>query len=122
MKARVALGLNDVKPSWVIELHWPIHQIGLVNMGLPLVDSGHMEDAVAVAAELRRWKLLLGWHSLPVSGAIGISVSAVATLQGSRGFREASEGRTVRPTSSRFVAPARSLWMRSSPHPRPEAE
>jgi len=72
--------LNDVKPSGVEGFDWPIHQIGLVNMGLPLVDNGYMEDAARVAAELGRWEFMVSWQILPIPGGTGTPFNALATF------------------------------------------
>lgn len=72
--------LNDVKPSGVEGFDWPIHQIGLVNLGLPLVDNGYLEDAAGIAAELGRWEFMLSWQILAIPGGTGSPFNATATF------------------------------------------
>ncbi len=72
--------LNDVKPSGVDGFDWPIHQIGLVNMGLPMVDNGYMEDAARVAQELGRWEFMVSWQILEIPGGTGTPFNGLATF------------------------------------------
>ena len=64
--------VNDVQPSGVDGINRPIHQLTQVNLGLPLVDNGYLEDAAETAARLQRWEFRSGdGHAgVPGSGTV----------------------------------------------------
>jgi kynurenine formamidase len=56
----------------------PLHMVGIRDMGLWLGEYWYLEDLAAAAAADGRWDFFLSAHVLPVTGAVGTPVSAVA--------------------------------------------
>ena len=56
----------------------PLHMVGIRDMGLWLGEYWYLEDLAAAAAADGRWDCFLSAHVLPVTGAVGSPVSAVA--------------------------------------------
>jgi kynurenine formamidase len=72
--------VQDVRPSRVEGVNQPIHQIGLMAMGLPLIDNCILEELSAAAAQRRRWTFLVTVNPLRVPGATGGPVNPIATF------------------------------------------
>jgi kynurenine formamidase len=72
--------VQDVRPSRVEGVNQPIHQIGLMSLGLPLIDNCILEDLSQAAAQRRRWTFLLTINPLRVPGATGGPVNPIATF------------------------------------------
>lgn len=72
--------VNDVQPSGVEGINRPIHQLTQVNLGLPLVDNGYLEDAAATAQRLGRWEFMFTLHIMQLRGATAAPFSALATF------------------------------------------
>ena len=72
--------VQDVRPSRVEGVNQPIHQIGLMAMGLPLIDNCILEDLSEAAAQRRRWIFLATVNPLRVPGATGGPVNPIATF------------------------------------------
>ncbi len=58
----------------------PIHLIGLVAMGLHLLDNLWLEDLAAACAEAKRWSFLLTLAPLPIEGGTGSPVNPIAVF------------------------------------------
>lgn len=71
---------NDVRPSGVDGLDSPIHLVGLVAMGLWLLDSAYLEDLAAACGRLERWTFALVCNPLPIRNGTGAPVAPVAIL------------------------------------------
>jgi kynurenine formamidase len=71
---------NDVRPSGVDGLDSPIHLVGLVAMGLWLLDSAYLEDLADACGRLRRWTFALVCNPLPIRNGTGAPVAPVAIL------------------------------------------
>jgi len=56
----------------------PLHMVGIRDMGLWLGEYWYLEDLAAACADDGRWDCFLSAHVLPVTGAVGSPVSAVA--------------------------------------------
>ena len=56
----------------------PLHMVGIRDMGLWLGEYWYLEDLAAACAADGRWDCFLSAHVLPVTGAVGSPVSAVA--------------------------------------------
>ena len=56
----------------------PLHMVGIRDMGLWLGEYWYLEDLAAAGAADGRWDCFLSAHVLPVTGAVGSPVSAVA--------------------------------------------
>lgn len=72
--------VQDVRPSRVEGVNQPIHQIGLMAMGMPLIDNADLEALSEAAAQRRRWTYLLTMNPLRVPGATGGPVNPIATF------------------------------------------
>ena len=72
--------VNDVQPSGVEGLNRPVHQVTQVNIGLPLVDNGYLEDVAREAARRRRWAFMVSWQIPEIVGGTAAPFNAVATF------------------------------------------
>jgi hypothetical protein len=72
--------VNDVQPSGVQGINRPIHQLTQVNLGLPIVDNGYLEDAAEVATNLRRWEFMISWQINKIVGGTAAPFNALATF------------------------------------------
>lgn len=75
-------GVHDPIPPARISDDWPmpIHMIGLVAMGLHLLDNLNLEDVATACAELRRWAFLLVLAPLRIEGGTGSPLNPIALL------------------------------------------
>ncbi len=72
--------VNDVQPSGVQGVNRPVHQLTQVNLGLPLVDNGYLEDVAVEAAKRRRWAFMVSWQIPAVIGGTAAPFNAIATF------------------------------------------
>jgi kynurenine formamidase len=72
--------VNDVQPSGVEGIGRPIHQLTQVNLGLPIVDNGYLEDAAREAAARRRWAFMVSWQIPAIVGGTAAPFNAIATF------------------------------------------
>lgn len=72
-------GISDPMPASPIE-RWPfpIHQVGMVSIGLMLVDNMRLDDLIARCALEERWEFMLQIAPLRLPGATGCPVNPVA--------------------------------------------
>jgi hypothetical protein len=65
--------IQDVQPSgYPMDLLRPIHVVGLVALGLWLIDNMELTEAAAVCAEQERWEFffaMLPWRFVGVTAA-----------------------------------------------------
>jgi len=73
-------GGNDVVPPAYAAMPIPVHIIGLVAMGLWLIDNCDLEELAATAARLSRWEFHLAVCPLVLSGLTSSPVNPVATF------------------------------------------
>jgi len=74
-------GISDAMPFRAIpEWPFPIHQIGIVALGLHLIDNLHLAPLAAACAERGRWDFLLTVNPLRIPGGTGCPVNPVAVL------------------------------------------
>ncbi|MFI4974952.1 MAG: cyclase family protein [Caulobacterales bacterium] len=73
-------GVHDPIPPNQICADWPmpIHMVGLVAMGLHLLDNLNLEDLAAACAEARRWAFLLTLAPLRIEGGTGSPLNPIA--------------------------------------------
>jgi kynurenine formamidase len=73
-------GVHDPIPSGRIAPGWPmpIHMIGLVAMGLHLLDNLNLEDIARACAEESRWAFLLTLAPLRIPGGTGSPLNPIA--------------------------------------------
>ena len=72
-------GISDAMPISGIE-NWPfpIHQVGIVAIGLHLIDNMALGRLATVCAERQRWEFLLTVAPLRIVGGTGCPVNPVA--------------------------------------------
>lgn len=73
-------GVHDPIPPGQIAADWPmpIHMLGLVAMGLHLLDNLNLEDVAAACGELGRWSFLLTLAPLRIEGGTGSPLNPIA--------------------------------------------
>ena len=71
---------QDVQPSGFDEVLMPVHAVGLVAMGLWLLDNCDLEACAATAAELGRWDFQLAVAPVRFAGTSGSPVNPIATF------------------------------------------
>jgi kynurenine formamidase len=72
--------VNDVQPSGVAGINRPIHQLTQVNLGLPLVDNGYLEDVAVEARNRSRWEFMVSWQINRIEGGTASPFNAIATF------------------------------------------
>ena len=74
-------GISDPTPGLGIpDWPFPIHQVGIVGLGLPLIDNMALGAIGSACAEVGRWEFLLTVAPLRVVGGTGCPVNPVAIL------------------------------------------
>jgi kynurenine formamidase len=71
---------QDVAPPTYDGMTGPIHTLGLVAMGMPLIDNCDLEELAATCAELGRWEFQIAVTPLRIAGATGSPVNPVAVF------------------------------------------
>jgi kynurenine formamidase len=71
---------QDVVPSGYLQLALPIHSIGIVAMGLWLLDNCDLELLAATCSRLRRWEFCFTVAPLRIEGGTGSPVNPLATF------------------------------------------
>ncbi|MBU2305275.1 MAG: cyclase family protein [Alphaproteobacteria bacterium] len=73
-------GVHDPIPSGVVHRDWamPIHMLGLVAMGLHLLDNLDLEPLATTCAELGRWEFQLVAAPLRIEGGTGSPLNPIA--------------------------------------------
>jgi kynurenine formamidase len=71
---------QDVRPSGVVGFSMPIHTVGIVAMGLWLIDNCNLEDLAATCAELNRWEFQFFLGPLRFRGATGSPANPIAVF------------------------------------------
>jgi kynurenine formamidase len=75
-------GVHDPIPSGVVHRDWamPIHMLGLVAMGLHLLDNLDLEPCAATCADLGRWSFQLVLAPLRIEGGTGSPLNPIAVF------------------------------------------
>ena len=71
---------HDVDPSGYPTIGLPIHRVGIVAMGLWLIDAGNCEYLVQVCQRLNRWEFMFVVASLVFLNATGCPVNPLAVF------------------------------------------
>ncbi|WP_156749649.1 cyclase family protein [Mycobacterium sp. E1747] len=71
---------NDASPTGYRELHMPIHMIGLVAMGLWLLDNCQLEDLAAACEQRQRWEFQFMLAPIRFQGVTGSPVNPLAVF------------------------------------------
>lgn len=69
---------NDVMPSQYESMSNPIHQVGIVAMGMWILDNPNLEDLAAACRERNRWEFFLTINPLRLSNTTGSPVNPIA--------------------------------------------
>jgi kynurenine formamidase len=71
---------QDVQPSGYDDILMPVHAVGLVAMGLWLLDNCDLEACAATAVELDQWDFQLAVAPVRFAGTSGSPVNPIATF------------------------------------------
>lgn len=71
---------QDVQPSGYDNVLMPVHAVGLVAMGLWLLDNCDFEGCATTAAELGQWEFQLAVAPVRFAGTSGSPVNPIATF------------------------------------------
>jgi kynurenine formamidase len=73
-------GGDDLAPSLVEGVRFPLHALLIAGLGMPLLDNCDLEAVAAEAAMRNRWEFLLTVAPLAIKGGTGSPVNPVATF------------------------------------------
>lgn len=71
-------GVSDVHPSGIDGVRLPIHTVGIVTIGLHLLDNLDLDDLGTACAQEGRWEFLLTIAPLVVEGGTASPVNPIA--------------------------------------------
>jgi kynurenine formamidase len=71
---------HDALPSVYKHIMGPIHAVGIVAMGLWLLDNAYLDDLAAAAAEASQWEFLFTCGPLKLKRGTGSPVNPLAIL------------------------------------------
>jgi kynurenine formamidase len=71
---------QDVVPSGYMTIGLPVHCVGMVAMGLTLIDNCDLEELSATCARLGRYEFFLTLAPLRLEGGTGSPVNPIATF------------------------------------------
>lgn len=69
---------NDVVPSGYSEVGSPIHQVGIVAMGLWILDNANLEELAQACRVRNRWEFMLSIGPLRIFNGTGSPVNPLA--------------------------------------------
>jgi len=70
----------DVTPFGVDGVVNPVHTLVITGMGVAVVDNADLESLAETAARLNRWEFMFSGAPIPVTGASGSLMNAIATF------------------------------------------
>ena len=71
---------QDVVPSGYPAVRLPVHAVGIVAMGLPLLDNADFEDLARQCERHRRWEFFFMLAPLPFTGSTSSAVNPLAVF------------------------------------------
>ena len=71
---------QDIVPSGYGRVMMPVHQVGIVAMGVWVIDNANLEDLAKECERLNRWEFLITVNPLRIEGATGCPVNPVAVF------------------------------------------
>lgn len=69
---------NDILPPLYPEINMPIHQIGIVAMGLWILDNANLEELSSTCESFGRWEFMININPLKLSNTTGSPVNPIA--------------------------------------------
>ena len=69
---------NDVSPTGYPSMTNPIHQVGIVAMGLWILDNANLEELAEACRKRNRWEFMLSIGPLPLHNTTGSPVNPIA--------------------------------------------
>ena len=69
---------QDLFPSGYPRLRAPVHQVGIVAMGLWLIDNCNLEELAAACERYQRWEFMLSIGPLRITNGTGSPVNPIA--------------------------------------------
>ena len=69
---------NDIIPAPYPNVIQPIHQVGIVAMGLWILDNANLEDLAVECALRNRWEFMLSMGPLKLTNTTGSPVNPIA--------------------------------------------
>ena len=69
---------NDVMPTGYPSMTNPIHQVGIVAMGLWILDNANLEELAQACRERNRWEFMLSIGPLRLNNTTGSPVNPIA--------------------------------------------
>ena len=73
-------GTNEVFPSGIEGMPFPIHRLAVVALGMPLLDNLNLEDLAGEAQVRKRWTFLFVAAPLRVQGGTGSPLNPLAVF------------------------------------------
>lgn len=70
----------DVSPAGVEGVVIPTHTVAIASIGLLIIDNANFEELAETAARLNRWEFMFSAAPIPVKGATGSVLNAIATF------------------------------------------
>ena len=71
---------QDPTPTGYRTVHMPIHMVGIVAMGLWLIDNCQLEDLAATCERLQRWEFQFALAPIRFQGVTGSPVNPLAVF------------------------------------------
>lgn len=73
-------GVSDVLPTGYAKVSVPFHFVGIVAMGLWLIDNMHLEELAAACERFKRWEFLMTIGPLRITGGTGSPANPIAVF------------------------------------------
>ena len=71
---------NDIRPGQYEKVPQPVHQVGIVAMGMWLLDNADLEALAEACAARGRWEFMLSMSPLKLSNTTGSPVNPLAVF------------------------------------------
>tara|TARA_Y100000814_G_scaffold39512_1_gene24853 strand:+ start:3061 stop:4023 length:963 start_codon:yes stop_codon:yes gene_type:complete len=71
---------NDVLPPLYPNVNMPIHQIGIVAMGLWILDNANLEELSEACEKFQRWEFFISINPLKLSSSTGSPVNPIVVF------------------------------------------
>lgn len=69
---------NDVQPSGVEGIGRPVHQAGMLLLGMAFVDNGYLEHVAREAKKRNQYQFAVVWQTWPIQGGTASPFNALA--------------------------------------------